>query len=114
MCFAIPCISCIAALLLVVLLVRPAAVDDGQHFILAQDEVLLAVDLDLLARVLAEEDQIARLDVEGDALAFVVQLAVAGRDDLALLRLLFGRFRDDDPSDFLLAFFKAPNNEPIV
>ena len=91
-----------------------AAVDDGQHFVLAHDEVLLAIELDFLARVLAEEDQIARLDIERDALAVVVHLAVAGGDDLALLRLLFGRVRDDDPADFLLAFFKAPNDEPIV
>ena len=83
------------------LLLLPAAVNDGQHFILAHDEVLLAIELDLLARVLAEEDQIARLDIEGDTLAVVVHLAIARRDDLALLRLLFGRVRDDDPADFL-------------
>jgi hypothetical protein len=45
---------------------------------------------------------------------FVVHLAIAGCDDRAPLRLLFGRVRDDDPADVLLAFFEAPNNEPIV
>src|SRR4029450_2309012 len=45
---------------------RPAA-DDGQYFVLAHDEVLLAIELDLRARVLAEEDQVAGLHIEGDA-----------------------------------------------
>jgi hypothetical protein len=40
--------------------------------------------------------------------------AIAGCDDRAPLRLLFGRVRNDDPADVLLAFFEAPNNEPIV
>src|SRR5882762_6575904 len=115
-CFAIPSLQSLNDRQLPWLrfLCRPAAVDDGQHFVLAHDQVLLAIELDLLARVLAEENQIARLDIERDALALVVHLAVAGCDDLALLRLLFGRVRDDDPADFLLAFFKAPNNDPIV
>ena len=93
---------------------RPGVINDGQHFILAHDEVLLAIELDLLARVLAEEDQIARLDIKGHALAIVVHLAIARGDDLALLRLLFGCVGDDDPADFLLALFKALNNDSVV
>src|SRR3984893_12205688 len=119
--FAIPGISCRSAfscqwLLLLpslLLLFRPA-VNDGQHLVLAHDEVLLAIELDLLARVLAEEDQIARLDIEGNALALVVDLGVAGREGPAFLRLLFGRAGDDDPADLLLALFEALNDEPIV
>ena len=34
-------------------------------------------------------------------------LAVAGGDDLALLRLFLGGVRDDDPADFLFAFLDA-------
>src|SRR2546422_3091394 len=115
-CFAIPYLLSRRVQLSVLLLplLRPVAVNDGQHFILAHDEVVLAIELDLLARVLAEEDQIARLHIAGHALAVVFHFAVARGDDLALLRLLFGRVRDDDPADFLLAFFKAPNNDPIV
>src|SRR5262245_42108015 len=52
--------------------------DDGQHLILFHDEVLLAVERDLLARILAEQDPVARCDVEGDPLAVVVHLSVAG------------------------------------
>ena len=83
------------------------AFDDAQHVILFHDEVLLAVERDLLARVRAEQDPVARFDVEGDPLAVVVRLPVAGGDDRALLRLLFGGVRDDDAADGLFAFLKA-------
>src|SRR6266545_994350 len=124
-CFAMTFVSCTAQqptrLLLLVglvfdggeLLLR-VAFDDGQHVILFHDEVLLAIQLDLLARILAKQDPVAHFDIEGEALAIVVHLALADREDRALLRLLFGRVRDDDPADFLLALFNAPNNEPIV
>src|SRR5713101_3248200 len=57
------------------LLCRRPAADHGQHFVLAHDQVFLAVDPDLPARVLAEEDQIARFDIERNASACVVHLA---------------------------------------
>jgi hypothetical protein len=41
------------------------AFDDGQHIILFDDEVLLAVQLDLLARILAEQDTVAALAARG-------------------------------------------------
>jgi hypothetical protein len=63
---------------------------------------------------LPKRNHVAHLDIEGNARAVVVHLAIAGCDDRAPLRLLFGRVRDDDPADVLLAFFEAPNNEPIV
>ena len=47
------------------------AFDDGQHLILFHDEVLLAIQLDLLARILAEQDPVARFDVERDPFAVV-------------------------------------------
>ena len=47
-------------------------------------------------RVLAEQDAVARLDVERDDLAVVVELAPADRDDLPLLGLLLRGVRDDD------------------
>jgi hypothetical protein len=79
------------------------AFEDGQHVILFQDKVLLAFQLDLLAGVLAEQDPVAGFDVERDPLAVVFHLPVAGGDVRALLRLLFGGVRDDDPADVLFA-----------
>src|SRR6266508_840253 len=79
-------------------LLRSLAFDDGQHVILFHDEVLLASQPDLLARILAKQDPVAHYDNEGDALAVVVHLALADCEDRALLRLLFGRVRNDDPA----------------
>jgi hypothetical protein len=90
------------------------AFDDGQHVILFHDEVHLAAEFDLLASIFAEQDPVARFDVEGDRLAVVVRLSVAGGDDRALLRLLFGRVRNDDSADVLFAFLKALDDDPIV
>ncbi len=67
----------------------------------------MAVDRDLLAAVLAEEDPIARLDVEADPLAVTIGFTVASGDDGALLRLLFRGVRNDDAADPLFAFVEA-------
>ena len=85
-----------------------------EDFVLAHDQVLLAVDLDLLAGVLAEEDRVACLDVERRDLAVLLDLALADGDDLALLRLLLGGVGDDDPADLLLAFFDALHDDAVV
>src|SRR6266566_6628209 len=66
-CFAIPCISCRPAFSCQRLLLfsrRGDLVDDRQDFVLAHDEVFLTVEFDLLARVLAEEHEIAGFDIE--------------------------------------------------
>src|SRR5215203_713776 len=88
--------------------------EDGQDLVFPHDQVLVAVDLDLLARVLAEEDRVAFLDVERGALAVVLHLAGAGRDDLALLRLFLGSVGDDDSADLLLAFLDALDDDAVV
>src|SRR6185503_3148031 len=96
------------------LLGAAVAFDHGQDLVLAHDQVLLALELDLLTRILAEEDQVARLHVERNALAVVFGLASASRDDLALLGLLFGRVGDDDPADLLFGFFDALDDDAVV
>ena len=63
------------------------ALDHAQDVFLAHDEVFLAIDLDLGARVLAEEDLVADLDVERDEFAVVVDLTLAGGD-----KILFGKY----------------------
>jgi hypothetical protein len=45
--------------------------DDTEDVLLLQDEVLLAVELDLAAGIPAEEDAVALLDGEGDILALL-------------------------------------------
>jgi hypothetical protein len=56
----------------------------------------------------------SRLDIEGNALAVLPHLAIAGGDHRATLRLLFRRVRDDDPAALWLALFEAANDESIV
>ena len=89
-------------------------VEHGENFIFPHDQVLFAVQLDLLSGILSEQDEVAGLDVERDALAVVLRLAVSGGDDLALLRLLFGGVGDDDPADLLLAFLDAGDDDAVV
>src|SRR5467141_419630 len=82
----------------------PYLLDDRENVLFLHDQVVLAVDLHLGPRVLAEENAIVGLHIQRDLLAVLVHLPVAYRDDLALLGLLLGGIRDDDAAllDFLL------------
>src|SRR2546425_1546728 len=66
---------------------------NGQHVACGQDQVLLAVDLDLGAAVLRIDDLVSHADVHGDALT-LLEAARADRHDLALLRTLLAGGRD--------------------
>src|SRR5439155_150094 len=85
----------------------PLRLDDAEDFVLAHDDVFHAVDLDLGPGVLAEQDAVARLDVELEQSAVLQALARADGDDLALERTLFGRVGDDDAAAGLLDLFDA-------
>src|SRR3954453_7317010 len=74
----------------------PASVDDREHVARGEDQVLLAVVLDLGAAVLRVDDDVPDRDVQRAAVAGVVDPARADREALALLRLLLGGVRDDD------------------
>src|SRR5262245_3858708 len=88
--------------------------EDGEDVILAKDQVLVPVDLDLGARVLAEQDAVAALDVQGDPLAVVADLAETHGDDLALLGFFLGGVRDDDAAGADLFFVLALHEEPVM
>src|SRR5215470_6275533 len=92
----------------------PPLLENGEDVFLAQDEIFLVVDLDLGARILPEEDLVAGLHVEGNLLAVVADLAVAGGDDLALLRLLLGRVGDDDPAPADLLLLEPLDEDAVV
>src|SRR5690349_23930122 len=55
-----------------------ACFDDRQHFVLAHDEVLLTINVDVLTRILAEQDHTACFDIEREAPAASISRAVAG------------------------------------
>src|SRR5258708_2999717 len=73
-----------------------------KDFLLAEDQVFLVVDLDVVAGVFAEQDPVTHLHVERDTLA-LFNLAGSDGHYFALLGLLFGRVGDDDPA--LRSFF---------
>src|ERR1700733_11862148 len=88
--------------------------EDAEDFFLAHDEEVFAVELDLGAGVLAEEDRVASLDVEREYLAFVVGLALADGNYFALLGLFLGRIGDDDAAANAFAFFNPANKNAVV
>ena len=68
-------------------------VENPEDFVLTHDQVLFAIQLDVAAGVLAEQDAVADLHVERNHLAVFQALALADGDDFAFLRLLFGASR---------------------
>src|SRR6478609_6890307 len=85
----------------------------AEDLFLAHDQVFLALELDLLPRVLAEEDLVAGLHVERGDLAVLVGLALADRDHFTLLRLFLGAVGDDDRAHLLLALFDALDDDAV-
>src|SRR5262249_57907403 len=90
-----------------------AALQDAEHFLLAEDHVLGAVDLDVGPAVLAEQDPVTLLDLDGDALAVLGQAAGPDGHDLALLGLLLGGVRDDDAAPDRLLLLDAADEQPV-
>lgn len=66
--------------------------EDAEELALADDHMLGVLDLDLGARVLAVDDGVALLDMDGRALAVVEKEAGADGDHGALHRALLGCF----------------------
>src|SRR5688572_26439931 len=73
--------------------VASSRAEDAEDVLFLHDEVLLAVDLDLAARVLPEQDAVPGLD---------------------LLGLLLGGIGDDDPAVLDLTLFEALDQDPVV
>jgi hypothetical protein len=85
--------------------------ENGEDVLFAENEVFVVLDLDLGARILAEQDPLAGLHLEGDPLAVLADLAVADGHDLTLLGLFLGRVGDDDaPSNGLLFLLALHQN----
>ena len=87
---------------------------NGEEVVFAHDEVFLTIDFDFAAAVLAEQDAIASLDVEGDDLAEFIAGTRAGGDDLAFHRLFLGGVGNDDPASGLLFGGDTADHDPVV
>src|SRR5579885_906667 len=88
--------------------------EHAQDVVLAQDQMLLALDFDFAARVLAEQDLVAGLHIGREQLALLGHLALAHRDHLAFLRLLFRGVGDDNPALGLLLFLDTLDQNAIA
>src|SRR6478736_1472032 len=89
-------------------------VDDREHFVLTQDEVILAVDRDFLAGVLAEQDRLTVVHVRRLTAAIVPDLTLASGDHPAALGLLLGGLWHDDAANRLFALVETLDDETVV
>jgi hypothetical protein len=88
--------------------------EDAEDVFLLHDEILLTVELDLAAGVLAEEHAVPCLDVERVLLAGLGYSALADRDDFPFLRLLLGAVRDDDAAASSLFLLDSLDEDAVV
>ena len=88
--------------------------DDAEDVVLANEGVLLVVELNLGATVFADEHAIADLHFERRDFTVFALLASAEGNDLGLLGLFFGAVRDDDASADLLFFFDVLDEHAIA
>src|SRR5437660_6224571 len=88
--------------------------EDSHDVAFLHDQVLDAVELDLGAGPLAEQDAVARLDVERNELAVLIPGARANGDDLAFHRLFLGRVRNDDAALGLAFFLDSLDHDAVV
>src|SRR6516164_3017815 len=88
--------------------------ENAHDVALLHDQQLLAVDLDLGARPLAEQDAVADLDIDRDQLAALIAAARANGDDFALGGLFLGRVGNDDAASGLLLSFDALDHDAVV
>src|SRR3990170_1473217 len=92
---------------------RSLLADDREDVARRQDEVLVALDLHLGAAVLGVDDLVAHGDVERDARP-ILEPPRPHRHHRALLRLLLGRVRDDDPRDRHLLLLARLDDDPVL
>src|SRR5262249_41806908 len=87
---------------------------NAEDLVLADDEVFLAVQLDLGTRIFADEHEIADVHVEGNGLAIISDPPSTHGDDLRLLRFFLRGVRDDDSTHPLLLLFYALHKNSIA
>src|SRR5437870_4647376 len=88
--------------------------DHAEDVLLTEDQVLLAVELDLVTGVLAEQHTIAFFDVGRHHLPVFAPARTDGHHE-ALVGLLLGRVGDDDPPGAALLLVLDPlDDHPVV
>src|SRR3954453_1386882 len=92
---------------------RDHAFNDAHYIRFLHDDEVLAVDLDLCAGPLPEQDAIASLHVERHELAALIASPRPGGDDLPFLRLLLRGIRNDDAALRLLFGVDAADHDAV-
>src|SRR5260370_12662366 len=91
-----------------------SAFEHAEDIVLAQDQMLFVLELDLAACILAKENPVAGFYVGRHQFTDLGHLALADRDNLALLRLFLGRIGDDDAALGLVLFLDALHQYAIT
>ena len=89
-------------------------VENAEDFVLTHDQVLFAIQLDVAAGVLAEQDAVARLDVERNHFAVFQALAFADGHDFAFLGLFFGRVGNVQAALHLLLLLNPFDHDAVI
>src|SRR5581483_22293 len=87
---------------------------DAEDFFFTHDDEVFAVQLNLGAAVLTEQNAVAFLHIEWADFSVLTDLAFSNRNHFSLLRLLFRTIRNDDSAAGGFAFFHAPNQDAVV
>src|SRR3981081_1453243 len=88
--------------------------ENAHDVALFHDQQFLAVELDLVARPLAEQHAVANLEVDRDQLAGFVTAARTDRRDFALGGLFLGAVWNDDAASCLLFGVDALDHNAVV
>src|SRR5215218_7797141 len=96
------------------LLLLDLGLDNTHDVAFLHDQQVFAVDLDLSARPLPEQDAVPGLDVERLDLTGFITGAGPDGDDFAFLRLFLGGIGDDDAALGLGFGLNAANNDAVV
>src|SRR5438105_1101811 len=91
-----------------------SSIHDRQDVVLGHDQVVLAVQRDLIAGVGREQHAVSLLDLEWGTLTVVEQFAIAQAQDLALLRLFLGRVRQDNTAGCFFFGLESLDHDLVV
>src|SRR6202142_2981066 len=87
--------------------------NNGENFVLAENGVLVVIELDLGSGVLPDQNLVAFLAVELDPLPIIRILSFADGDHFCFLGLFLGGIRNDDSPPYLLFDFDTFHENSI-
>src|SRR5216683_2323251 len=91
-----------------------SAFEHAEDIVLAQDQMLFVLELDLAACILAEKNPVAGFHVGRHQFASLGHLPLTNRYNLPLLRLFFGAIGNDDTAFGLVFFLDALHQDAIA